>query len=167
MCPVDFKEIIDRARSLPDVFEVVKLAASQHLGRTRGGLMLALADLGNYPNGWFGAFYVVASNVIVMNKVPLMRIKDSQPHLYKHYAFHVLLHEYLHALGFVDEMRCRTLALEISRSLFGEDHVVTKIAEDVSRFFPHLVYPEAAWQPGELRFEIVPDFDRGNTGYIA
>jgi hypothetical protein len=164
---VDFREMIDRAHSLPDVFEVVKLAASQHLGRTRGGLMLALADLGNYPNGWFGAFHVVASNVIVMNKVPLMRIKDMQPHLYKHYAFHVLLHEYLHALGFVDELRCRTLALEISRSLFGEDHVVTKIAEDVSRFFPHLVYPDAAWQPGELRFEIVPDFDRGNTGYIA
>ncbi len=163
---MNFPEIIDRARSLPDVFEVVKLAASQHLGRTRGGLMLALADLGNYPNGWFGAFFVVASNVIVMNKVPLLRIRETQPHLYKHYAFHVLLHEYLHALGFIDEARCRTLALEISQSLFGGDHLVTQIAEDVSRFFPNLVYPDAAWQPGGLSFEIVPDFDRGNVGYI-
>ena len=163
---MDFKEMMDRARSLPDVFEVVKLAASQHLGRTRGGLMLALADLGNFPGGWFGAFYVVASNVIVMNKVPLLRIKETQPHLYKYYAFHVLLHEYLHALGFVDEVQCRTLALEVSRSLFGGEHLVTKIAEDVSQFFPNLVYPNAAWQPGELKFEIVANFDRGNVGYI-
>ncbi len=164
---MDFPQTLDRARSLPDVFEVVKLAASQHLDRTRGGLMLALADLGNYPNGWFGAFYVVASNVIVMNKVPLVRIRDTEPHLYKHYAFHVLLHEYLHALGFIDEGRCRTLALEISERLFGEDHLVTQIATDVSRFFPHLVYPDAAWQPESLTFELVRDFDRGNTGYIA
>ncbi len=159
--------MLDRARTLPDVFEVVKLAASEHLGRTRGGLMLALADLGNYPDGWFGAFYVVASNVIVMNKVPLLRIGDTEPHLYKHYAFHVLLHEYLHALGFVDEARCRVLAYEISRTLFGDEHLATQIARDVSRFFPNLVYPEASWQPGELTFELVRDFDRGNAGYIA
>jgi len=159
--------MLDRASTLPDVFEVVKLAASQHLGRTRGGLMLALADLGNYPNGWFGAFYVVASNVIVMNKVPLVRIRDTEPHLYKHYAFHVLLRLTSVALGFIDEVRCRTLALEISERLFGEDHLVTQIATDVSRFFPHLVYPDAAWQPEALTFELVRNFDRGNTGYIA
>jgi len=164
---MDYTEKLDGTSTLADVFEVVKLAASQHLGRTRGGLMLALADLGNAPNGWFGAFYVLTSNVIVMNKVPLARIRDTQPHLYKYYAFHVLLHEYLHTLGYVDEERCRTLAHEVSRSLFGEDHLVTQIAADVSRFFPNLVYPDAAWQPAELRFELVPDFDRGNAGYIA
>src|SRR2546428_13126543 len=110
--------MMDRARSLPDVFEVVKLAASQYLGRTRGGLMLALADLGNYPNGWFGAFYVVAPNVIVMNKVPPMRIRDTQPHLYKFYAIPVLLHEYRHALGCIAEAPCRTLPLDIRPSPF-------------------------------------------------
>ena len=66
----------------------------------------------------------------------------------------------------MDEVQCRTLALEVSRSLFGGEHLVTKIAEDVSQFFPNLVYPNAAWQPGELKFEIVANFDRGNVGYI-
>ena len=164
---MDYAQRLDAARSLADVFEVVKLAASQYLGRTRGGLMLALADLGNVPNGFFGAFHVVASNVIVMNKVPLARIRDTQPHLYKPYAFHVLLHEYLHTLGYVEEVRCRTVAHEVSRSLFGEEHLVTQIAADVARFFPSLVYPDAAWQPAELAFDLVPDFDRGNAGYIA
>jgi hypothetical protein len=164
---MDYAQKLEEARTLADVFEVVKLAASQHVGRTRGGLMLALADLGNVPHGFFGAFHVVASNVIVMNKVPLARIRDTQPGLYKHYAFHVLLHEYLHTLGYVDEVRCRTLAYDVSRGLFGEDHLVTQIAADVSRFFPNLVYPDAAWSPAELRFELVQDFDRGNVGYIA
>src|SRR3989304_3297248 len=96
--PVNFPDALDRATSLPGVFEIINVAAEQHVARTRGGLMLALADLGNHPRGFLGAFYVIASNVIVMNKVPLVRIRDTQPHLYNHYAFHVLLHEYLHAL---------------------------------------------------------------------
>jgi len=165
--PVNFPDALDRATSLPDVFEIVKLAAEQHVGRTRGGLMLALADLGNHPRGFLGAFYVIASNVIVMNKVPLVRIRDTQPHLYNHYAFHVLLHEYLHALGYVDEARCRQLVYDLSHTLFGEDHAVAQIARDVTRFFPNLVYPDAAWQPADLKLELVANFDRGNTGYIA
>ena len=158
--------MLDRASTLPDVFEVVKLAASQHLGRTRGGLMLALADLGNYPNGWFGAFYVVASNVIVMNKVPLVRIRETNPELYRHYAFYVLLHEYLHALGFVDELACREQARRIAETLFGPEHLVTQVATDFSRFFPSLVFPDAAWQPQELSLEFVPGFDRGSASYF-
>jgi hypothetical protein len=55
----------------------------------------------------------------------------------------------------------------ISRELFGDGHPVTQIAEDVSKFFPNLVYPDVAWQPEELSMELVPGFDRGNTGYIA
>ncbi|HLA46111.1 MAG TPA: hypothetical protein VJ207_00905 [Thermoplasmata archaeon] len=164
---MNFPDALDRATSLPDVFEIVKLAAEQHVGRTRGGLMLALADLGNHPRGFLGAFYVIASNVIVMNKVPLVRIRDTQPHLYNHYAFHVLLHEYLHALGYVDEARCRQLVYDLSHTLFGEDHAVAQIARDVTRFFPSLVYPDAAWQPADLKLELVANFDRGNTGYIA
>src|SRR2546428_9573687 len=98
--------MMERARSLPDVFEVVKLAASQYLGRTRGGLMLALPDLGNYPNGWFRAFYVAASDAIVMNKVPPVRLNGTQPHLYKDYRFPLLLHEELHSPRFLGETRC-------------------------------------------------------------
>src|SRR2546422_4295463 len=67
---MDFNAKLDQARTLADVFELVKRAVEAVLGRTRAGLMLALADLGNHPQGFLGAFYPVASNVIVMNKVP-------------------------------------------------------------------------------------------------
>ena len=159
--------MLDGARSLADIFELVKRAVERDVGYARGGLMLGLADLGNHPQGFIGAFYPVATNVIVMNKVPLARVKETNPELYKAYAFHVLLHEYLHSVGYIDEAQCRLKAHEISRALFGEGHPVTEIAGDVSKFFPSLVYPDVAWQPEELNIQLVEGFDRGNTGYIA
>lgn len=164
---MDFPALLDGARGLSDIFEIVKRAVERDVGYARGGLMLGLADLGNHPHGFIGAFYPIATNVIVMNKIPLARIQETNPQLYRAYAFHVLLHEYLHSVGFIDERQCRTKVHAISRELFGEQHPVTLIAEDVTKFFPNLVYPDVAWQPDDLRIELVPGFDRGNTGYIA
>ncbi len=164
---MDFPKKLVEARGLPDIFELVKRAVETVLGRSRAGLMLALADLGNHPNGFLGAFYPVATNVIVMNKVPLLRIKETNPELYRHYAFYVLLHEYLHSVGYIDELSCREEAHRIVETLFGPEHLVTQISADFSRFFPSLVFPDAAWQPRELNFEFVPGFDRGSASYFA
>lgn len=164
---MDYAKQVDQARNLADLFEVVKRAVSAVLGRTRAGLMLALADLGNHPQGFLGAFYPVATNVIVMNKVPLLRIQETNPELYKPYAFYVLLHEYLHSVGFVDEMVCRDRARAIAEALFGQEHLVSRISRDFSQFFPNLVFPDAAWQPQELHLEFVPNFDRGSASYFA
>jgi hypothetical protein len=163
---MDFPGKLHEARTLADIFELVKRSVETVLGRSRAGLMLALADLGNHPHGFLGAFYPVASNVIVMNKVPLLRIQETNPALYKHYAFYVLLHEYLHTVGFIDEAVCREQAQRIAGTLFGPDHPVTQISEDFTRFFPNLVFPDAAWQPQELQLEIVRGFDRGSASYI-
>ena len=164
---MDYGKQLDQARSLADLFELVKRGVSAVVGRTRAGLMLALADLGNHPQGFLGAFYPIATNVIVMNKVPLLRIQETNPELYKPYAFYILLHEYLHSVGFVDELVCRDRARAIAESLFGPNHLVTRISQDFSQFFPNLVFPDAAWQPQELRLEFVPNFDRGSASYFA
>lgn len=164
---MDFPRRLLEARGLADVFELVKRAVETVLGRSRAGLMLALADLGNHPHGFLGAFYPVATNVIVMNKVPLLRIEQTNPDLYRHYAFYVLLHEYLHAVGIVDELACREQAHRIALTLFGPDHLVAQISEDFTRFFPQLVFPDAAWQPRQLHLEFVPGFDRGSASYFA
>jgi hypothetical protein len=164
---MDFRRKLEQARTLADLFELVKSAVQTVLGRGRAGLMLALADLGNHPQGFLGAFYPVASNVIVMNKVPLLRIQETNPELYRPYAFYVLLHEYLHSIGFIDERACRIQSHRILETLFGADHIVTQISGDTGRFFPNLVFPDAAWQPAELTLEFVPGFDRGSASYIA
>jgi len=164
---MDFPRELDHAKDLVAIFELVKRATQAITGRSRAGLMLALADLGNHPHGFLGAFYPLASNVIVMNKVPLLRIQETNPELYRHYAFYVLLHEYLHSVGIVDEARCREEAHRIAETLLGPDHLVTQISADFTKFFPNLVFPDVAWQPSGLTLEFVPNFDRGSVSYIA
>ncbi len=163
----NFNNRLERAKSLPDIFEVVKQAVWECQKKSRSGLMLGLANLGNNPQGFFGAFYPVGSNVIVMNSIPLERIKETRLELYKPYAFHVLLHEYLHTLGLMSESTVRETVLEISRQIFGNDHLATRIAANTAHFFGNLVYPDAAWQPEDLKMDLVDGFDKGNTSYIA
>jgi hypothetical protein len=162
-----FAKRLDAAKGLADIFELVKEAAQISLHKSRGGLMLGLADLGNHPQGFIGAFFPVGTNIIVMNKIPLERIKDTKPELYKPYIFHVLMHEYLHTLGWLDEGTVRQLVYEVSKEIFGQKHVATLIARDTAPFFKNLVYPSMAWQPENLKLELVEGFDRGSVNYIA
>ncbi len=163
----DFNVLLQNASTLADIFEVVKATVLESAKISRSGLMLGLADLGNHPNGWFGAFYPVGTNIIVMNKIPLKRIMQTNPKLFKPYAFHVLLHEYIHSLGYLEEDEARNKVYEISQAVFGENHPVTQLARDATQFFPNLVYPSISWQPEDLQIELVKDFDRGSVCYIA
>jgi hypothetical protein len=160
---------LDSAKDLPDIFEIVKTAVRKSTGMERPGLMLGLANLGGGPEGLIGAFYPIATNIIVMNTLPLKRIKETDPALYKPYVFHILLHEYLHTLGIIDEAATRKKAYEISTEIFGKDHVVTQLAADLSKFIPKLVYPVYGWQPPEeYQLELVKGFDRSSTAsYIS
>lgn len=162
-----FVRRLDSVKNLPDIFEIVKAAVDETIHLSRGGLMLGLADLGNHPKGFLGAFYPIGTNIIVMNKTPLQRIRETQPELWKPYAFHVLLHEYLHTLGYLDEGTVARKTYEISELIFGKDHYATQIAADATRFFPNLVYPNIAWQPESLSMELIEGFDKSSTGYIG
>ena len=164
---IKFGTKLENARTLADIFEVVKAAVWESRKTSRGGLMLGLANLGNHPQGFFGAFYPVGTNVIVMNKIPLERIKETRPELYKPYIFHVLLHEYMHTLGYLSESGVRQMVIDITRNVFGEEHLATRIAVDTPNFFKNLVYPDAAWQPDDMRLDLVQGFDRGCASYIG
>lgn len=157
---------MNNAKTLPDIFEVVKAAVQETMGRSRAGLMLGLADLGNHPQGFFGAFHPIGDNIIVMNKTPLKRIEETQPKLFKPYAFHILLHEYLHSLGYIDEELVRKMTYEITESVFGKSHIASQMAADTLSFIPNLTYPNIAWKPENLDIELVQDFDRSSVSYI-
>jgi hypothetical protein len=158
----DFR--LEKAKDIPDIFELVKEAVRATTGRERSGLMLGLSNLGGSPDGFVGAFYPVATNIIVMNTMPLGRIQQTDPTLYKPYVFHILLHEYIHALGTIDEAATRAKAREISEKVFGADHPATALAVDMSRFMPNLVYPVVGWKPeGEPTLKLVKGFDRSST----
>ncbi|VVB68612.1 Uncharacterised protein [uncultured archaeon] len=164
---IDYKTRLEEARSLADIFEVVKSLVSNSIGKSRGGLMLGMADLGNHPQGFFGGFFTTGSNVIVLNKIPLQRIKETRPELYKPYVFHVLLHEYIHSLGYLDESLVKSKVYKITREALGEEHLATRIAANAEGFIKHLAYPDMAWKPDDVGLELVKDFDRSSVSYIA
>lgn len=164
-----YSDELDVAKDLPDIFELVKTAVRKTTGLERGGLMLGMANLGGGADGLIGAFHPLTTNIIVMNSLPLRRIKETDPALYKPYVFHILLHEYLHTLGVIDEEATRRKTLEVSERTFGKDHPVTRLATNLSSFIPKLVYPVYGWMPQEeIHMELVKGFDRSATDpYIA
>jgi len=157
-------------QSFIDTFELVKDAVRRNEGRSRAGLMLGLQELGASQNGFIGAYYQVTSNIIIVNKTPIRRIIETNPKLLKPYSFHVLLHEYIHSLGFLDEEVTKKKTYEITKKYFGEKHLATAISADINRFIPNLIYPVQGWLPMENLPEIklVKGFDRSSIeSYIT
>ncbi|MBN1762078.1 MAG: hypothetical protein JW878_03210 [Methanomicrobia archaeon] len=160
---------LEEAKDLSDIFEIVKDAVRKVMKTGRAGLTLGLAEMGGGEDYWIGAFYPVGSTTIVMNRTSLRRISETEPQLFNAYAFHVLLHEYLHSLGYIDEKMTRNLVYWIAGDLFGEAHVVTQMAIDISKFFPNLTYPATDYRPENiehLELEMIEDFDRSSINYI-
>jgi len=161
---MNYTQELDHCEDFGDVFELVKKSVKESLGQWRGGLMLYLADLPIY----IGAFHGVGSNAIVMNRRLLdLAIKSSRSRReVNSYVFYILLHEYLHSLGYIDEGAVRRLVHSVAERTFGEEHPTTQIA---------LTGPVAILsrmrQPAEESYgsdmEIVRDFDRSNQTYFS
>jgi hypothetical protein len=162
----DFPKDLESSKDIPQIFELVKDAVYNVEKKRRPGLMLGLIDLGGGGFAWIGGFHEVASNAIVLNTRPMQYIQAVHPELYKPYLFVVLLHEYLHSLGNLDERACQQEAFRIASELFGS-HTVSKMAEDMSKFLPYFQFTMAGWTPPkDPRFTILVGFDRSSVTYI-
>jgi hypothetical protein len=163
------KEFVKRLKdtnSIPDIFEIVKESVWKTIRKSRAGLELGLVELGNQPQGLLGAFYVSGSNIIIMNETPLKRIQETNPELLTPYIYSILLHEYLHSLGYFDEEYVKNQTYEISREIFGDSNVISEISRDLKKFFPYIIYPEGAPKI-DAPVKIVKDFDRSSISYIG
>jgi hypothetical protein len=141
---------------LVDVFELVKEVVRLREGTCRPGLVLGLQELGVSWNGFIGAYYPITSNTIVINKTLLRRIYEINEALLEPYAFHVLLHEYIRSLGYFDEQAIRRKTYEISKNLFGENHIVTQLSLNTKRDSLDIVYPINGWNPPKEISSIEP-----------
>jgi hypothetical protein len=121
----EFVSKLGECAAIPDIFELVKESVWKSVRRSRAGLELGLAEMGNQQGGLLGAYYVSGSNIIMMNETPLKRIQETNPELLTPYIFSVLLHEYLHSLGYFDETEVRRMTHEISCDIFGKGNVVS------------------------------------------
>jgi hypothetical protein len=163
------KEFVKRLKdsnSIPDIFEIVKEAVWKTIRKSRAGLELGLVEMGNQPEGLLGAYYVSGSNIIIMNETPLKRIQETNPELLTPYIFSILLHEYLHGLGYFDEEYVKDTTYDISREIFGNNNVISEISKDLKKFFPYIIYPQGAPKI-DAPVKIVRDFDRSSISYIG
>lgn len=144
-------------------FELVKSAVEEKFKMHRAGLSLILQGL---PTK-LGAYHVLGSNLIIVNKriLGIIKIHKSLGE-YNSYLFMVLTHEYLHSLGIIDEIQVRKMTYTLLVSLVGEQHLATKMA----RHQPWDLFPELSLfndNSFEQKFEIVKNFDKTTQSYIG
>jgi len=157
---------------MPEIFESVKKDVRKILGRHRAGLSLGLVEMGMLRGGFIGGMHFHPGTEIVMNKSPLKIILDSQPYeIVWAYTYHILLHEYIHSLGVIDERQCRAITLSISEQIFREaDHPVIILAKNgIGTFIPNLriVYVPPEQQPGGMPIEYIYGFDGESQSYFS
>ncbi|MCI4340640.1 MAG: hypothetical protein L3J73_05180 [Thermoplasmata archaeon] len=157
--PFTLGRLLESTADYDQVFRVVRGAVHRVLGIERPGLGLALSDL---PPS-LGAYWQVTGNVIVMNEglVTTMRAHSENPIEVNSFVFVILAHEYLHALGYLDEGEVRQVTAHVARTAFGPAHLATKMAEgDLWRMYPFLAY---APRGNGQRLRMVRGFDRATT----
>ena len=149
-------------KNFNDAFELVKSAVDDQFKMHRAGLSLVLQVLPTQ----LGAYHVLGSNMIIMNKRILDIIKSKKSLLeYNAYLFMVLCHEYLHSFGIVDENQVRKMTLNICYSLLGKEHPSSLMAQ----YQPWKIFPELQLYHSITigkSFEIIKNFDRSSHSYI-
>jgi len=159
---MDFVKKVESAESFDQVYRLVKQLVMEKYGLRRAGMGLILADL---PPDIL-AYHEIGSNAIVVNTHLLNAVSalTRSREAVNSYIFIVLLHEYLHALGF-DEKTTRELVKEAVLSVFPFDHLAAKLATsslyDVFPEIKNMFYTSVNSKP-----VIVRDFDTDDLNYI-
>ncbi len=159
---IHFREKLEQSRNYGDLFELVKKSVTKTLRTTRVGLMLYLEDLPLRV----GAYHQVGSNGIVLNR----RIVDAMSKSTKSivelnsFIYSLLLHEYLHSLGCLDERRVRNLVYDISSEIFGFDHPTVQMALELPM---SRILNDIAPKSQEKGLELVRNFEKPRHQYIV
>ena len=133
----DNRRALSSAEGFDTIFEMVKAATERSTGLHRAGLTLVLGDI---PND-VGAYHEMGSNAIVMNR-NLLRIVEKLSRSRgrrNSYVFMILLHEYLHSLGYTSDRQVRQLGRRIADEYLGKKHLASEMAvRPLDQFFPEL-----------------------------
>lgn len=157
---------------IPEIFKRVKKDVMKVYRRHRAGLSLGLVEMGMYGGGFIGGMHFSPGTDIVMNKTPLEVIMKEQPNeIVWAYTYHILLHEYIHSLGILNEQRCRAITLKISEKVFKEaEHPAIILARNgIGAYFPNLplIYAPPDLNPDGISIEYIYDFDHESYDYYS
>lgn len=157
---------------IPEIFKRVKKDVMKVYRRHRAGLSLGLVEMGIYGGGFIGGMHFSPGTDIVMNKTPLEVIMKEQPNeIVWAYTYHILLHEYIHSLGILNEQRCRAITLKITENVFKEaEHPAIILAKNgIGSYFPNLplIYAPPDLSPDGISIEYIHDFDHESYDYYS
>jgi len=154
---------LGNATKYGEIWEIVKDTVDFTLHRHRRGMMLFLDDL---PIR-LGAYHPLGTNNIVLNRTLVKIVEGAikSKRVVNALIYNLLLHEYLHALGLVSEIRVRQLVYEIAGKCFGEDHIATLIAKKSPWALLKGIPLKAVNAPRRV-MEIVKDFEKADK-YIV
>lgn len=164
MTLLDNKRALSTAEGFDKIFEMVKGATERTLGLHRAGLTLVLGDI---PNS-VGAYHEMGSNAIVMNRNLLRIVEKLGGTRAKRnsYVFMILLHEYLHTLGYTSDRQVRTLGKQITDGFLGRKHLAGEMAvRPLDQFFPELGKFSGFRDKGD--YQTIRRFDSSSTPYIG
>jgi hypothetical protein len=155
---------LDNAQGYSEVWEIVKNNVKEILDRERKGMMLFLDDM---PFR-LGAYHPLGTNNLVLNRalVNIVEATAKSKKLLNAFVYTLLLHEYLHALGYVKEAEVRPLVYKVSKKCFGEEHIATKLAEQGPWSILRGLPLDSLKAPKRV-MEIVKDFEKTNQRYIV
>jgi len=155
---------LNEAKGYSEIWELVKDTVKTALGEHRVGIMLFLDDLPIQ----LGAYHPVGTNNIVLNRtlVQVVEAATKSQRLVNAFVYILLLHEYLHALGYDREAEARQLVFRVSKRSFGDDHVVSRLAR-TSPWALLKDVPLSLIEAPKQVMEIVKDFEKSNQKYIV
>jgi hypothetical protein len=160
----EYRSRIDEAEGFSGVWEIVKETVKVSLSKHRLGMLLFLDDLPLH----LGAYHQLGTNNIVLNRslVNIVEAVTKSKKLVNAFVYSILTHEYLHALGHVSEAEVRSLVYDVSRECFGEDHIVTTLAEKTPWALIKGIPLNDITLPKQA-MELVKDLEKPNQGYIV
>lgn len=163
----------DLKQKLPEIFEIVKDDVKKIYNRHRAGLRLGLAEIGMFQGGFIGGMHFYPGTDIIMNISPLKIILENttDENIIWAYTYHILLHEYIHSLDVLDEMRCQAITLNISEKIFKDKkHPAVLIAENGIGYYIHnlqIKYVPPDRRPDGIYIEYLHGFDRESQSYFS
>lgn len=160
----EYANQLDRSQNFREVFTLVKKSVKDALNHERTGLLLYLRDMPLKV----GAYHQLGTNGIILNRVLLEQVIQTTASLIEVNAFiyYILLHEYLHTLGYIDERRVRELTYVVAEETFGPTHVATKMAVEGPWSFIK-INPFYMPRSHERGIEIVREFEDPSSKYIS
>ena len=156
--------MIDAAEGFSGIWEIVRDSVKTCIGKHRLGMLLFLDDLPLH----LGAYHQLGTNNIVLNRslVNIVESVTKSKKLVNAFVYSILTHEYLHALGHVSEVEVRSLVYEISKQCFGEDHIVTVLAEKTPWSLLKGI-PLNGLNVTKNPMELIKDLEKPNHSYIV